>query len=124
MTDTAGTAGTAGAAPATATDEAARFRVFTAFGIALTALFGGGVFAPALQFLSMKLFNDAQSDQIYFTGLAASPLVMALVALWLGSSAMRSTDPLVRPLARATLVIGALAAVGAFLLLAVTIDTP
>ena len=116
MTDTAGTTA--------ATDEAARFRVFTAFGVALTALFGGGVFAPALQFLSMKLFSDAQSDQVYFTGLAASPLVMALVALWLGSTAMRSTDPLVRPLARATLVIGALAAVGSFLLLAVTIDTP
>ena len=108
----------------TTTDEAGRFRAFTGFGLALTALLGGGLYASAFQWLGMKLFNQADSDRLYFTGIAASPLVMALVALGLAAGALGSDDPLVRPVARATGVLGGLAVVGSALLLAVTLDTP
>jgi hypothetical protein len=47
MSETSGTTDMSN--PTTVTDEAARFRTFTAFGLALTALLGGGVFASALQ---------------------------------------------------------------------------
>ncbi|WP_224276301.1 hypothetical protein [Nocardioides lacusdianchii] len=116
------TVGTTGAG--TTTDEAGRFRAFTGFGLALTALLGGGLYASAFQWLGMKLFNQADSDRLYFTGIAASPLVMALVALGLAAGALGSDDPLVRPVARATGVLGRLAVVGSALLLAVTLDTP
>ncbi len=127
MSETAGTTDTTtvtATATATATDEAARFRTFTAFGLALTALLGGGVFASAFQWLAMKLFNDIESDRLYFIGFAASPMVMALVALWLASTSLGSKDTLVRPLVRATIVVAGLAVLGSALLLAVTIDTP
>ena len=119
MDETARTASTT-----TATDEAGRFRVFAGFGLALTALLGGGVYAPAFQWLAMKLFDQAESDRLYFTSIAASPLVMALVALSLAAASLGSDDPLVRPLARATGVVGGLAVLGSALLLAVTLDAP
>ena len=118
------TGGTTGTVTATTTDEAGRFRAFTGFGLALTALLGGGLYASAFQWLGMKLFNQADSDRLYFTGIAASPLVMALVALGMAAASLGSDDPLVRPLARATVVLGGLAVVGSALLLAVTIDAP
>jgi hypothetical protein len=123
MSETAGTTDTNGTTGA-ATDEAGRFRVFTGFGLALAALLGGGVYASAFQWLAMNLFNEIESDRLYFTGFAASPLVMALVALGLAATSLDSPDPLVRPLARATGVVAGLAVVGAALLLAVTIDAP
>jgi hypothetical protein len=120
MSETAGTTGTT--RPVTATDEAGRFRAFTGFGLALTALLGGGIYASAFQWLGMELFNQPESDRLYFTGIAASPLVMALVALGLAAASLGSDDPLVRPLARATGVLGGLAVLGSALLLAVTVD--
>ena len=119
MSDTAGTTSTM-----TATDEAGRFRVFTGFGLALTALLGGGVFASASQWLAMRLFNQPETDRLYFTGIATSPLVLALVALGLAAASLDSDDPLVRPLARATGVVGGLAVLGSAVLLAVTVDAP
>ena len=122
MSETSGTTDTSN--PTTVVDEAARFRTFTAFGLALTALLGGGVFASALQGLAMKLFSEIESDRLYFIGFVASPLVMSLVALGMAATFLGSDDPLVRPLARATGVLGGLAVLGAALLLAVTIDAP
>lgn len=119
MDETAGTTGTG-----TTTDEAGRFRTFTGFGLALTAMLGGGLYASAFQWLGMKLFSQAESDRLYFTAIAASPLVLSLVALGLAAASLDSDDPLVRPLARATGVLGGLAFVGSALLLAVTLDTP
>lgn len=119
MDETAGTTGTG-----TTTDEAGRFRTFTGFGLALTAMLGGGLYASAFQWLGMKLFSQAESDRLYFTAIAASPLVLSLVALGLAAASLDSGDPLVRPLARATGVLGGLAFVGSALLLAVTLDTP
>jgi hypothetical protein len=72
----------------------------------------------------MKFFSEIESDRLYFIGFVASPLVMSLVALGMAATSLGSDDPLVRPLARATGVLGGLAVLGAALLLAVTIDAP
>jgi hypothetical protein len=107
-----------------ATDEAARFRAFTALGLALTALMGGGVFATAFQWLTMRAFNDNGSEQFYWIGVAVGPLLMSVVALYLASTVTATDDALARPVARASLVIAVIAALGAVLLMLVTIDTP
>ncbi|MBD3923641.1 hypothetical protein IEZ26_03335 [Nocardioides cavernae] len=101
-------------------DEQARFRAFTALGLALSSLAGGGVFMTSFQWLAMKFFNDNGNDQLYWIGVAVGPLVMGCAALWLSLTDRSSADMLARPLARAALVLSALAVVGALLLLALT----
>ena len=108
----------------TVTDEAARFRAFTALGVALTGLMGGGVFATSFQWLTMRAFNENGSDQFYWIGVAVGPLLLSIVALYLASTAMATDDTLARPVARASLATSVLAAVGALLLMLVTFDTP
>jgi hypothetical protein len=108
---------------ATVVDERARFRAFTALGLALSGLAGGGVFASASQWLVMKATNDNGNEQLYFTGLAVGPLVMGGVALWLAISAQSTGDALARPLGRASVVLAVLSVVGAILLATVTYDS-
>lgn len=103
-------------------DERARVRAFTAIGLALSALAGGGLFATSFQWLAMKAFNDtAGSDRFYWIGIALGPLAMALVALLLAGTTTSSDDTLARPLARAAVTLSALAVVGSVLLMLVTI---
>lgn len=123
MDEAAGTTGTPVAA-VPSVDETARFRALAGFGLALTSLLGGGVFSTAFQSLAIRVFDQLESERLYLAGFAASPLVMALVALGLATAALGSDDPVARPLARATGVVGVLAVLGSVLLLAVTIDTP
>lgn len=102
-------------------DEDARVRAFTALGLGLAALLGGGVFANAFQWLAMKAFNDNGSDQFYFAGIAVGPLLMGVVSLWLALITRTSSDALARPLARATVALSALAVAGSVFLMAVTV---
>jgi hypothetical protein len=100
-------------------DEDARVRAFTALGLGLGALLGGGVFANAFQWLAMKAFDG--NDQIYLSGVAVGPLLMAVVSLWLALTTRTSSDALAGPLARATVALSALAVVGSVFLMAVTV---
>lgn len=108
----------------TVVDERARFRAFTALGLALTGVMGGGVFAAAFQWMMMQAFNENGSDQYYWIGVAIGPLVLGVVALGLASTVTATDDPLARPVARATLVLAVLAVVGAVLLMMVTKNMP
>lgn len=77
-----------------AVDEGARFRGFTALGLALAALMGGDGISTGLQWLANHRFADSPDDWSYALALGSVPLAMSLVALWLASSAASSTDPL------------------------------
>jgi hypothetical protein len=105
-------------------DERARLRAFTALGLALTSLMGGGVFASAFQWMTMRTFNETGSDQYYWIGAGVAPLVLGAVALGLTRTAMDSDDDLARPLARATLSLAVLAIAGAVILMLVTFGAP
>lgn len=109
-----------------AVDEKARFRAFTAMGLALTALAGGGVFATAAQWIAMRArsFNGNGSDQFFWIAISVGPMAMCLVALWLASTCLTSQDALVRPLARATRVLCGVGVVGSALLMLATFGQP
>jgi hypothetical protein len=121
MSDTSETVTTS---TAPVVDERARFRAFTALGLAFAGLSGGGIFASAFQLLVMKSFGDgfAGSDQYYFMGLALGPVGMGVAALWLASTAMTTHDVVARPIARVSLVFAGLAICGAVLLVFATLD--
>jgi hypothetical protein len=106
-------------------DEGARFRAFTALGLALAALMGGGVVANGLQWLltyRYPRFPASPGDPLYALAIGGVPVAMGLVALWLASGATSSTDQLARPLARSSQVLSALAILGA-VVLAVAVST-
>src|SRR5688500_8741373 len=86
-------------------DESARFRAFTALGLALAALLGGGVVANGLQWLVLDRFSANPGDPAYLLAIAGVPVAMSLVALWLAYNATSSTDSLARPLARSSQVL-------------------
>src|SRR5688500_14021026 len=86
-------------------DERARFWALTALGLALTALAGGGVFASTFQWLAIQGFNDNGTDQYFWVGVSAGPLVLGGTALCLGLPTLSSEDVLARPVARASAVI-------------------
>lgn len=94
-------------------DEGARFRAFTALGLALGALLGGGVVANGLQWAVTYRFTTNPGDPLYALAIAGVPVAMSLVALWLASNATSSTDSLASPLARSSQVLSILAIVGA-----------
>ena len=102
-------------------DEGARFRAFTALGLALAALMGGGVVANALQWLVIDRLSANPGDPSYALAIAGVPVAMSLVALWLASNATSSTDSLARPLARSSQVLSVLAILGAVVL--TTVDS-
>lgn len=100
----------------TTVDEGARFRAFTALGLALAALMGGGVVANGLQWAltyGFPPFPASPGDPLYALAIAGVPVAMSLVALWLASSATSSADSLARPLARSSQVLSVLAILGA-----------
>ena len=101
-------------------DEGARFRAFTALGLALAALLGGGVVANGLQWLLTYRFPAqlpaGPGDPLYGLAIGGVPVAMSLVALWLASSATSSSDSVARPLARASQVLSGLAILGAVVL--------
>ena len=97
-------------------DEGARFRAFTALGLALAALMGGGVVANALQWLAIDRMAANPGDPSYALAIAGVPVAMSLVALWLASNATASTDALARPVARSSQVLSAFAILGAVVL--------
>ena len=97
-------------------DEGARFRAFTALGLALAALMGGGVVANGLQWgltYGFPPFPASPGDPLYALAIAGVPVAMSLVALWLASNATSSADSLARPLARSSQVLSVLAILGA-----------
>ncbi|MCY7401997.1 MAG: hypothetical protein LH477_13790 [Nocardioides sp.] len=100
-------------------DEGARFRAFTALGLALAALMGGGVVANGLQWAltyGFPRFPASPGDPLYALAIGGVPVAMSLVALWLASNATSSTDSLARPLARSSQVLSVLAILGAVVL--------
>ena len=97
-------------------DEGARFRAFTALGLALAALMGGGVVANGLQWALTYRFPANPGDPSYALAIGGVPVAMSLVALWLASNATSSTDSLARPLARSSQVLSVLAILGAVVL--------
>jgi cytochrome bd-type quinol oxidase subunit 2 len=103
-------------------DEGARFHAFTALGLALAALLGGGVVANGLQWAFTYRFPASVGDPSYALAIAGVPVAMSLVALWLASKATSSTDSLARPLARTSQVLSVLAIVGA-VVLAIAVST-
>ncbi|GAA5106827.1 hypothetical protein GCM10023339_04200 [Alloalcanivorax gelatiniphagus] len=107
----------------TVADEQARFRAFTALGLALVGLMGGGVLSTAGQLLVMRALEDIDGDRLYVIGAAAAPLALGAVACYLASTATASPDPLARPVARAAMVIAVVAVVGSVLLMMVGIDS-
>lgn len=97
-------------------DEGARFRAFTALGLALAALMGGGVVANGLQWALTYRFPANPGDLWYALAIGGVPVAMSLVALWLASNATSSTDSFARPLARSSQVLSVLAILGAVVL--------
>ncbi len=111
--------------PASATvDEGARFRAFTALGLALVALMNGGVIANGLQWLLLDRFSASPGDPAYGLALGGVPVAMSLVALWLASTITSSTDSLARPLARSSQVLSILAILGAVVLTIAVLTQP
>jgi cytochrome bd-type quinol oxidase subunit 2 len=110
--------------PAAAVDEGARFRAFTALGLALVALMDGGVVANGLQWLLLDRSSASPGDPSYALALGGVPVVMSLVALWLASNTTSSTDSLARPLARSSQVLSALAILGAVVLTIAVLTQP
>ena len=107
----------ASATTASATvDEGARFRAFTALGLALAALSGGGIVANGLQWVLLDRFSANPGDPSYLVAIVGVPAAMSLGALWLAHNATSSTDFLARPLARASQVLSVLAILGAVML--------
>jgi hypothetical protein len=104
-------------------DEQARFRAFTALGLALAGLAGGGLLATAMQWLVLKTLDETGTDQFYFTGLAVGPLALGGAAMWLATGARSSGDELARPLARAAFVLSVVSVGSSVLLVAATFDS-
>jgi hypothetical protein len=96
-------------------DEGARFRAFTALGLALAALMGGGVISTGLQWVVTYRFANGPGDPWLALAMGSAPLVLSLVALWLASSAVSSTDSLARPLGRSSQVLSVIAILGTVL---------
>ncbi|MCP3423726.1 hypothetical protein [Nocardioides pinisoli] len=100
--------------------EGARFRAFTALGLALAALMGGGVVANGLQWLlTYRLpaqFPAGPGDPLYGLVIGGVPVAMSLVALWLASGATSSADALAKPIARSSQVLSVIAVLGAVVL--------
>ncbi len=105
-------------------DEGARFRAFTALGLALAALMGGGVVANGLQWLVMYRSPAIPGDLWYALVLGVVPVAMSLVALGFASTATSSTDSLARPLARSSQVLSVLALLGAVVLTIAVLTQP
>ena len=110
--------------PAATVDEGARFRAFTALGLALVALMDGGVVANGLQWLLLDRFSASPGDPSYALALGGVPVAMSMVALWLASNTTSSTDSLARPLARSSQVLSALAILGAVVLTIAVLTQP
>ena len=106
-------------------DEGARFRGFTALGLALAALMGGDVISSGLEWLANYRSAVSPDDSSsYALAIGSAPLAMSLVALWLASSAASSADSLARPLGRSGQVLSVIAILGAVLLTVAVLIQP
>ena len=99
----------------TTVDERARFRAFTALGLALAALMGGGVVANGLQWTLTYWVRANPGEPLYALAIGGVPVAMSLVALGLASKAT-STDSVARPFARCSQVLSVVAVLGAVVL--------
>jgi hypothetical protein len=105
-------------------DEGARFRAFTALSLALCALMGGGVMSTGLQIVVNYRFVDSPGDPSYAMVLGSAPLVLSLVALWLASGVVASSDTLASPLGRCTRVLAVVGILGAVLVTVAVLTQP
>ena len=98
------------------TDERARTWAFTALALSLAALLGGGTLTNGVQ--SLFLESGSVGRVAFSLTLVAAPVLMSVVAMWLGGNAVASDDSLARPVGRAAQTISGLAILGAVLVAA------
>jgi hypothetical protein len=102
------------------TDDRARTWAFTALGLGLAALMGGGILSNAVQTILLDQPNFVTSRWTFTLAVTGPPFVLGALAMWLGSNAVASDDSLARPVGRAAQTISGIAILGAVLVLVAT----